>query len=117
MVDYAHLEVERHGDIRLARLLHPKLTGDLPAKVGEELSSLAAPSDCLKLLLNLSRVTQMSSEMFGKLIMLNRQMMKKSGSLKLCDVSPEIRQILVDTRLDQVFDLYDTEAAGLAAFG
>jgi anti-anti-sigma factor len=92
------------------------LTGELPMKVGDELLALAAQSDCLKLLVNLFRVTQMSSEMFGKLLMLSRCMGQKKGQLKLCEVTAEIRQILIDTRLERVFDIRDTETAALAAF-
>jgi anti-sigma B factor antagonist len=116
MADFAHLDVRQHGDVWLAKPLYPQLTGDLPGKVGEELLALAAQPDCLKLLVNLSCVTQMSSEMFGKLLMLSRCMGQKKGRLKLCEVFPDIRQILIDTRLERVFDIQDTETAALAAF-
>lgn len=117
MADFAHLDVRQHGDVWLAKPLDSQLTGELPVMVGEELLALAAQTDCLKLLVNLSCVTQMSSEMFGKLIMLSRRMGQKKGHLKLCEVAADIRQILIDTRLERVFDIRDTETAALAAFG
>ena len=116
MVDYAHLELEKHGDIWLARLQDAILFGELPLHAGEELYSLAAEPDCQRLVVNLSRVTRMSSEMFGKLIMLNKRMTHKGGRFNLCEICPDIRLTLAETQLDQLFDIRETEAAALAAF-
>ena len=43
--------------------------------------------------------------------MLSRRMGQKKGHLKLCEVAADIRQILIDTRLERVFDIRDTETA------
>jgi anti-anti-sigma factor len=114
---YQYLQVAKQADVFVVRFVDEQLVGNLPTDVAEELYALAAQDDCKSILVNLSGVDIMSSEMYGRLISLNRRMEQKEGRLKLCEVSPKVREVLETTRLDQIFDVRETEAAGLAAFG
>jgi len=117
MATYRHLEITKHGDVSVVRFVPPALLGDLETKVGEELDSVATEEGCTKLLLNLSGVQFLSSQVLGKLILLHKRMKEKGGNLKLSDVSPNLRPIFGITRLNKILDIRDTEASALDSFG
>jgi anti-anti-sigma regulatory factor len=52
----------------------------------------------------------------NKLIILDKKVKAKSGQLKLCDLMPEIREVFVITRLNQLFVIEETKDEALAAF-
>jgi len=116
MCTYRHLTVIRHGDVCLVRFVHDRLTGELVHEVAAELYALADREDCRKLVVSLTDLAQVSSEMFGKLIMLSRRFTQKGGRLKLCEPQSRIREVFEQTKLDEVFDICESEAAALAAF-
>ncbi len=111
-----HLQFEKRGDVLVVRFLQHQLVGKVVAEVAQELYSVAERQEYAKLLLSLSGVDRLSTEMFAGLIMLNRKMLKKGGKLKLCAPVPYVREVFSQTRLDQVLDIEETEASGLSAF-
>lgn len=112
-----HFEIGKQGDVYLARLVNDKLVGDLITEAAEELYWVAAQADCLKLLIKLSGIPRLSTEMFGKLIVVNKRMEQKGGRLKICEACPWVREVFAITKLDQILDIRDTEDEALAAFG
>jgi anti-sigma B factor antagonist len=50
------------------------------------------------------------------LIILDKKVNAKTGQLKLCNLMPEIREVFVITRLNQLFDIEDSKDHALAAF-
>ena len=115
MMSSRHLQITRHDDVSVIRFLHQKLVGDLPEQLGEELYGLAAQEDCTKILLNLSDVNFLASDMLGKVVGLNKRMKQKGGTLTLCEVCPSIRQVITITKVDAVLTVKGTEAEGLMA--
>lgn len=111
-----HFEIGKRGDVYLARLVNDKLVGELVTEAADELYCLAAQPDCLKLLVKLSGIPRLSTEMFGKLMVLNKRMEQKGGQLKICETCPWVRQVFAMTKLDQILDIRETEADALAAF-
>jgi anti-anti-sigma factor len=77
---------------------------------------VADQQECVKLLLSLSGVDRLSTEMFATLILLNKRMLKKGGRLKLCEPVSYVREVLSQTKLDEILGIEQTEASGLAAF-
>jgi anti-sigma B factor antagonist len=117
MPQYRHLRVSTHNGVVVARFHEERLTDDLAiAEVGEELHALAAEADCPNLLLSFAGVTYLSSAMLGKLISLNRRLMRKGGELKLCELCPNVQEVFALTRLGQIIDLRNSESEGLKAF-
>ena len=88
----------------------------LAQELGDELFGLVEMDNRKSLLLNFSRVEFLSSAALNKLILLDRSVKKHGGRLKLCSLRPEIQEVFVITRLNQMFDIYDEEADALRAF-
>jgi anti-anti-sigma factor len=114
--DQSHLRVSAFGDVCVVHFVDPELVGEPSTRAAAELYRLADQGDCRKLLLSFEGVSRVSSEMFGKLIMLNRRMTQKGGKLRVCLIIPEIRALMEMTRLDKVFDVRETESEAVAAF-
>jgi anti-sigma B factor antagonist len=80
--------------------------------VAEQLSS--GPG---QLVVNLSQVTQVDTSGLTALVTAHVTAAKRGGALKLADPVKRIRELLIITRLNTLFDVYDSEAAALASFG
>jgi len=69
-----------------------------------------------KVLLNMSRVHKIDSDGLGQLIAAYTTMRQSGGEVKLCNLSPEVHDLVQITKLCTVFDVQDDEASAIAAF-
>lgn len=60
------------------------------------------------IVLDLSRVTAMSSTGLGILIAAHRSITDQGGSFKLAHLSDKVRSILETTRLNTIFEIFDS---------
>ena len=110
---YCHLEVGENGDVIVVRLgKHPVLDELTVNKISDELLGVADRPDCHRLLLDFSGVVHLSSSMLAKLATLHGKMEPKGEKLRLCGVNSRLRSVFAITRLDGLFDITDSEAAG-----
>ncbi|MGD9126192.1 MAG: STAS domain-containing protein [Planctomycetia bacterium] len=117
MAEYRRLEVSEVGDVAVVCFRDQKILDDLNIQeLGRELSQLVEGENRKKLLLNFNTVEFLSSSALGKLITLDKKVKAVNGTLKLCNIQPEIYEVFVITKLNRVFDIKDSEAEGLAAF-
>ena len=79
----------------------------------EHLLALVRPGS--KLLLNLRRVTYMSSSGLRMLLSVYRQISSNNGSIALAEASEEIKEDMAITGFLRYFEIYDTVETGLAA--
>ena len=106
----------QRDDVLVIRFTSPRILSDVMiAQIGQELIKLADQANG-KLLLDFSGVSFMSSAMIGKIVLLNKKCQSNKTTVKLCSISPTIKEVFEITRLDKVFKIYDTEADALAAF-
>jgi TPR repeat protein len=68
------------------------------------------------MLLDFSQVGSLSSEMVGQLFMLANRCKSKEISLKACNLSAGIREILETVRLSDFLEIHDDEASARQAF-
>ena len=85
-------------------------------ELGDELFALVEQEGLTKLVLDFKAVEFLSSAALNKLIILDRKVRGKTGKLRLCTLKPEIQEVFVITRLNQLFDIKDTVDQALAAF-
>jgi anti-sigma B factor antagonist len=71
---------------------------------------------CGSLVINFGSLQQVSSAVLGKLVKLMSRAESVRGKLKLCSLHQDLRQVLRITRLDRIFETYETEAEALASF-
>lgn len=85
-------------------------------ELGEELFGLVEQQGEKQVVLDFRSVEFLSSAALNKLIILDKKLKGKGGKLKLCSLRPEIQEVFVITRLNQLFDIKDSVDAALAAF-
>lgn len=69
-----------------------------------------------RLVIDFGSLQQVSSAALGKLIKLMNHADRVRGKLKLCGLHADLRHVFRLTRLDRVFDMYETDAEALASF-
>ena len=85
-------------------------------ELGDELFALVERDGCTALVLDFRTVEFLSSAALNKLIILDRKVKGKGGKLKLSSLKPEIQEVFVITRLNQLFEIKDNVEDALAAF-
>ncbi|SPE27845.1 Anti-sigma factor antagonist [Candidatus Sulfopaludibacter sp. SbA3] len=68
------------------------------------------------ILLNFEDVTYVDSAGLGEMVSAYAALTRRGGILHLLNVSEHLAHLLALTRLDQLFDVFDDQAAALASF-
>ncbi len=69
-----------------------------------------------KILLNLAAVDYLDSDGLGKLIAGYTSLRKEGGELKLLNLTTNVQDVLVITKLVTVFEVFEDEAAAINSF-
>ena len=85
-------------------------------ELGDELFALVEQDGLTSLVLDFQTVEFLSSAALNKLIILDKKVKGKSGKARLCNLKPEIQEVFVITRLNQLFDIKDSVDDALAGF-
>jgi len=70
-----------------------------------------------RLVLDLSRLHFVDSSGLGAMLSCLRQLSAKSGDLKLCGLSKQVRGLFELVRMHRIFDIYGTKEEAAHAFG
>ena len=117
MTLYRRIETCQENGITVVTFIERKiLEAAHILELGEELLQLVEKDSNKDLLLDFSSVEFLSSAALNKLIILDKKVKSKSGQLKLCNMMPEIREVFVITRLNQLFDIVDTREKAMDGF-
>ena len=117
MPNYERIEVNDVDGVTLVRFVERKVVdAEAISLLGDELFGLVEGKRGVKLLLNLEQVEFLSSAALNKLIVLDQKIKAAEGTLKLCGLRPEITEVFVITRLNQLFDIRDETTAAIASF-
>ena len=81
------------------------------AEFGNEVLEYIKAHPGLNLLLNFESVDYLSSAVLTELLRINQAMAQVRGRLRLCAISPTIREIFEITRLDSVFSIHGENIA------
>lgn len=84
-------------------------------RIGEELFNLTHSAKG-KVLLDFSKLQQMSSMMIGKILALNKECTANNITLKLCNLEPHIDEVFRATGLRRMLGIYETQEQALASF-
>jgi anti-sigma B factor antagonist len=111
------LEVSEVGDVTVVSFRDQRIIEELGIQeIAQELFQLVEAEGRKKLLLNFAMVGFMSSAALGKLITLHKKVKAQGGTLKMCNIRPEIHEVFSITRLDRLFDIKKDESEALSAF-
>ena len=100
----------------IVRVREAKLTYPLPSPFFAEMRQIVEKG-ARKLLIDLEAVTYIDSASIGCLIDIDRLLKGRDGSVKLSGLTPRLGTRLSVTLVHKILDVYDEEAAALAAFG
>jgi anti-anti-sigma factor len=67
-------------------------------------------------LLHFGKVTFMSSAALGMLVRIHKKCKEYGAVLKLCNISPDIRQVFKITSMDKIFDIHADAASAIESF-
>lgn len=91
------------------------VAGDGADRLRERLKSLAATGS-VNAILNLAEVDYIDSSGLGALVMSFSAIRKKDGALKLLNLSRRNVELLVLTKLETVFEVFDDEQSAVNSF-
>ena len=113
---YHHLGVWKQEDKTVVRFGDHRILDELTVKkISEELFAVAESAQCRHLIVNFTGVYGLSTLMLGKLLMLRKAMAAKGGRLVLCEIAPDIENVFVETKLNQIFEIMDMETDAIEA--
>ena len=92
--------------------------GRLVASCVEEFKSTMFDrlKDSKKILFNLKDMDHIDSSGLGAVVSLLQWKNTDGGSIKLCCLKPRLRIVFDITKVCRIFDIFNTEAEGVAAF-
>jgi anti-sigma B factor antagonist len=103
------------GDVTVVHVSGRLVLGDEAAQLRDELRSLADAGK-LRILLDLSGVTQIDSSGVGELVAAGASISRRGGVMKLTNLTERMRDLMLITKLCVVFDIVDDEAAAIRSF-
>ena len=113
----SHVKIRREGPVSVVQFADRKILEELSIhEIGEELKTLASAEPNVKLLLDFGEVDHLASAALGMLITLNKAVQEQQGTLKLANINKQIFQVFKITRLNRVFDIYDSAEEALGKF-
>ncbi len=111
------IRIEYEGKVTIAILTEEKILQEVDIQ-GLENSIMALIEEIsgINLIINLCNIKFLTSSALGLLIHVLKKMHETGGKLKLCSIDPKILEVFTITRLDKVFEIYDSQAAALESF-
>ncbi|MHC4219050.1 MAG: STAS domain-containing protein [Planctomycetota bacterium] len=85
-------------------------------QIGDEIAKIVDSQDPPKLLISFQNVDHLSSAALGTLITINNRIRGKEGQLRLAEIDPQIYEVFVITKLNKLFQIYDSADQALASF-
>jgi anti-anti-sigma factor len=85
-------------------------------ELGKDVIELLNKTTEERVILDFRNVQFMSSSMLGKLVLIQKKCKEFKAQLKMCSISPDIREVFKITKLDKLFDIETDEASARKAF-
>lgn len=103
---------EAHGSVTLGTIDNASMLDGLTVNdFGKEVVDHVTANAGINLLLNFAHVQYLSSAALTELIRINDACVAGKGSLRVCNVSKDIRKVFQITNFDKLFDIHEEETA------
>ena len=86
------------------------------AEIRSALHALIEQQATPEILIDFSNVDHLSSAALGVLIDINKRVREKNGKLRLASIKPQIYDVFVITKLNQLFKILSSRQEALASF-
>jgi anti-sigma B factor antagonist len=106
---------KKENDVTVLNLDGSLMGGPEAVSLNEKINRLLDEKS-LKVVLNLEQVERVNSSGLGILIKVLTTFKRNGGELKLAHVNPKIENLLVMTKLNTIFESYETEESAVNSF-
>ena len=109
------ISVECVGDVTVVTLTEARILeqSDIDS-LADSIMPLIEHNDETNMVIDFEKVEFCSSAVLGLLIRISKKIYQKNGNFGLCSISPTIFEIFRITRLDTIFDIYETQSQAIA---
>lgn len=105
----SRLRVKRDADITQVEFVDRNILDEANIQqIGEEINGLIEAEATPKLLISFSSVDHLSSAALGTLITINNKIKVKKGKLALANIDPQIYEVFKITKLDKLFNIFES---------
>jgi hypothetical protein len=117
MTSPRHILTTQVGDVTCVSLVKHRLAEPEIGQMADEVVGLI-DGGCRKMIFSLGpgAVECLYSVFLSKLVTFQRVMREHGGTIRICDVTPEVREVFQACRLDDLFEFAPDQPAALAAF-
>ena len=111
------ISIEYEGNVTVAILTEEKILQEADIQgLENSIMALIEQVSGINLIINFCNVKFLTSSALGLLIRVIKKMHETGGKLKLCSIDPKIFEVFTITRLDKVFEIYDSQAEAVESF-
>ena len=108
------IAVDKTGDVTVAVIPVDELDASNAGEFKRDIAPVLQANTTL--VLDLSRLNFVDSSGLGAMLSCLRQLSAKSGDLKLCGMSKQVRALFELVRMHRIFDIQGTREEAVAAF-
>lgn len=113
----SRLNITEEGDVTRIQFRDRNILEEANIQqIGDEIFAIIERQNNPKLLLSFEHVEHLSSAALGTLITINNKIRQKGGQLRLSDIDAQIYEVFVITKLNKLFQIYETAPKALASF-
>jgi anti-anti-sigma factor len=113
----AVIKHEVKGDVRVIAIDVVRLVDEAAIEqCKREIMETLDTTEESNVLLHFGRVSFMSSAALGMLIRVSKKCKEYDATLKLCNISPDIRQVFKITSMDKILDIQEDAAQAMESF-
>ncbi len=85
-------------------------------QIGQDVAKLIDDTAMPKILICFEKVQHLSSAALGALITINNKVKARGGQLRLSNIDPQIYEVFVITKLNKLFQIFDTREEATKSF-
>jgi anti-sigma B factor antagonist len=108
------MEIAEKGDVSILRALEKRIDAGISGELKERLAEMVEEGNRL-IILDISMVEFLDSSGLGAIIS-GLKAIGEDGKLVICGATDPVKSMFKLTRMDRIFEMYDTEAESLQAF-
>ncbi len=113
----SHIRVQDQDGVKRIEFVERNILDEANIQqIGEEIGRVVDSQDKPKVLISFTNVDHLSSAALGTLITINNKIRGRDGQLRLAEIDPQIYEVFVITKLNKLFQIFDTSEQALASF-
>jgi anti-sigma B factor antagonist len=118
MATTPRIQVSETNGVKVVRFVDHQLFDERTVREVADQIAAALPNDGspIRLVVDFSDVSLVSSTLLSKLILLQRRVEASRGKLRLCEMSPVIQQVFRTSNLDRLFSIDRDQRTALDTF-